>query len=361
MRAITACRTATLGGHLLSCDRCGASLPVYNSCRNRHCPKCQTLAKERWLEARQNELLPIDYFHVVFTLPHEIHSLAAHAPRWVYAELFRSAASTLLDFGDDPRWLGGQIGLSAILHTWGQTLARHVHVHAVVTGGALSRDRARWIPARPGFLFPVKALAVVFRTRFVDALRHGLGRGEIATPADLDADALIAALYAKDWVVYSKRPFAGPRSVLDYLGRYTHRIGITNDRLLDFDGDTVRFRYRDYRDDNKTKVLALDTDEFLRRFLMHVLPRGFTRIRHYGLLASRDKTAKITRCLLLLGRPPPPPSETLSARELMLRITRIDIERCPVCRRGRLVRAQTLPRRPFPPRAARAPPADGTT
>ena len=344
MQAIETCRTAALGGHRETCDTCGAERLAYNSCRNRHCPKCQTLAKERWLAARRADLLPIDYFHVVFTLPHPLNPLAQGNPRVIYTLLFRAVAATLTTFARDPRHLGGDVGGTAILHTWGQNLSQHLHLHCVVTGGALTQDGARWIAAPPGFLFPVRALAKVFRGKYLDALRRAFAAGQLVLAgsiAPLAEPGAFAAwlqeLRQHAWVVYAKRPLAGPTQVLEYLGRYTHRVAISNDRLLSHTDGLVRFRWKDYADDHRVKVMALEAEEFIRRFLLHVVPGGFVRIRHFGFLANRTRRAKLARCRVLLAPPPtpaPPASESVPA--LMLRLTGIDIERCPVCQRGRL-------------------------
>jgi hypothetical protein len=344
LRAIATCRTAALGGHTEACDRCGAIRIAYNSCRNRHCPKCQTLAKERWLAARRAELLPVEYFHVVFTLPHALNPLAQGNPRVLYTLLFRAARETLATFGDDPRHLGGELGGIAILHTWGQTLVQHLHLHCVVTGGALTRDGARWLPAKRGFLFPVRALARVFRGKYLAGLRRAFERqalrfaGSVAGLADPTAfGQFLAALRAHDWVVYAKPPFAGAAQVLEYLGRYTHRVAISNDRLVSVDADQVRFRWKDSAHGNRVKTMTLPAEEFLRRFLLHVLPGGFVRIRHFGLLANRGRAAKLARCRELLTAVPPeapPAPDTVAA--LMLRLTGVDLTRCPVCRQGHL-------------------------
>ena len=271
LEAIATCRTAVLGGHREVCESCGGMRITYNSCRNRHCPKCQTLAKERWLEARRAELLPVEYFHVVFTLPHALNALAQGNPRVLYALLFHAVRDTLLAFGHDPRHLGGEIGVTAILHTWGQTLCQHLHLHCIVTGGALAPDGARWIPARPGFLFPVRALSQVFRAKYLAALRQAFTAGRLSfagsTAPQADPTAFAAwlrQLRARDWVVYAKAPFAGPQQVLGYLGRYTHRVALSNDRLVGFGEGIVRLRWKDYAHGSAVKVMALDADEFLR-------------------------------------------------------------------------------------------------
>ena len=333
LRAIAACRTAALGGHTQTCDQCGATRSAYNSCRNRHCPKCQGAAQATWLAARQAELLPIPYFHVVFTLPQALNSLAQGNPRVLYTALFRAAADTLLTFGRDLLHLGGTVGVTAILHTWGQNLSQHLHLHCVVTGGALTADRAHWIAAKPGFLFPVRALSPVFRAKFLDALRAAFDRGALAFAAgtaDLAAPAtfahLLAGLRTTPWVVYAKPPFGGPAQVLAYLGRYTHRVALSNARLVDLRDGIVRFRWKDYADHERVKVMALTADEFLRRFLLHVVPRGFMRIRHFGLLANRHRRSLITRCRAALAAPVPDPPAASP--------TTAGVVHCPVCRVG---------------------------
>ena len=335
LRAIETCRTPALGGHLERCDHCGATRAVYHSCRNRHCPQCQALAQTRWVEARRAELLPIPYFHVVFTLPHALNSLAQARPRLVYALLFHCATDTLQSFARDPRHLGGELGLTAILHTWGQNLSQHVHLHCVVTGGALANDGSRWIPARRRFLFPVRALSKLFRGKYLAALRKASAHGRI--PPEVDLSGLLRAVQGAPWVVYAKPPFGGPEPVLAYLGRYTHRIAIRNERILRLRSGVVSFRWRDYADANRTKVMALPAEEFLRRFLHHVVPAGFQRIRHFGLLANRRRSRALARCreLLHASTPPaPPPRE--STVELVARLTGFDLLACPVCREGTL-------------------------
>jgi putative transposase/transposase-like zinc-binding protein len=345
MRAIEACRTPALGAQAVQCDRCGLIELRYHSCRNRHCPKCQTLAKEHWLQARCAELLPVEYFHVVFTLPHALNALAQGNRKQIYDLLFRAASETLLTFGRNPRWLGGEIGATMVRHTWGQHLGQHLHVHCVVTGGALSSDGSRWIPAKKGFLFPVRALSRVFRGKYLEALQAAHGRGELCFTGELARLAepqgfarLLAELRSQDWVVYSKPPFAGPEQVLAYLGRYTHWVAISNERLLDLNDGTVRFRYRDYARANRVKVMRLEAPEFIRRFLLHVLPPGFMRIRYYGLLANRCRAERLGRCRALLGQPAPEPQELEAVEAAMLRLTGLDIQRCPYCREGRLQR-----------------------
>ena len=350
LRAIAQCRTAALGGHRAVCTTCGAERITYNSCRNRHCPKCQRVTTERWLAARQRDLLPIEYFHVVFTVPHALNPLAQSHPRLTYRLLFQAAASTLIRFGRDPRHLGGDVGVTAVLHTWGQTLTQHVHLHCLVTGGALARDGTRWIAAHPGFLFPVRALAQVFRGRYLAGLGRAFARGELHFTGGLAAladpaafGAWLTELRQHAWVVYCKPPFAGPDHVLAYLGRYTHRVAISNDRLLGLADSRVRFRWRDYADGDRAKIMALDADEFLRRFLLHVVPDRFVRTRHFGLLANRRRTARLAQCRALLDQPPPTvPAAPESVRALMLRVLGIDIDRCPICQLGTLQRLAVL-------------------
>ena len=362
--AILACRTAALGGQMLVCDSCGAAHFVYHSCRDRHCPKCQTLAKERWLAARAAELLPVPYFHLVFTLPHELNVLVPSHARLVYELLFASAAHTLSEFGRNPRWLGGQIGITLVLHTWAQDLSRHVHVHGVVTGGALSAD-GHWLGARNSFLFPVHALSSVFRGKYLDGLQQARDTGVLADCAWTD-DAwrkFLQHLRRHDWVVYAKRPFGGPQTVLDYLGRYTHRVAISNHRLVEA-GDEVAFRYRDRTPHGKErrKVMRLPGVEFLHRFLLHVLPQGFKRIRHYGLTASRCKETQLAACRVQLNLPPPQSTPVETADAFMQRVTGIDLHRCPDCGKGRLLLVATWRAIPHPrvqalTHCATAPPA----
>ncbi len=308
LRAIARCRTAGLGGHVDRCDACGHRAVSYNSCRNRHCPKCQAQARARWLAARERDLLDVPYVHVVFTLPHALLPLVRRNAAFVYTLLFQASAATLLEIAADPRHLGAQIGLLSILHTWGQTLVRHPHVHCVVPAGGLSRDRRRWIrPRYAGFFLPVRVLRRVFRGKVVAALRRAYRRGDLelaGATADLRDptrwSAFIDALFRTDWVVYAKPAFGGAPAVLRYLGRYTHRVAISNHRLLAFDGDHVTFRWRDYARGNAWRTMSLSAAEFLRRFVQHVLPRGFARIRQFGYLANACRTARLATIRRLL-------------------------------------------------------------
>ena len=353
IRALSECRTAALGGHLEACDRCGNRRAVYHSCRNRHCPKCQSLAQADWIEARRADLLPVEYFHVVFTLPHELCPLALYRPRVVYDLLFRAATETLAAFACDPRHFsgktsdkrGGTLGITAILHTWAQNLSLHPHLHCVVTGGALSSDQESFLtPRHKGFLFPVRALSKVFRAKFLDGLMRDFESGKLGD--DTSVPMLSKKLRSCDWVVYAKPPFAGPERVLAYLGAYTHRIAISNHRILSIQQNRVAFRYRDSADGNKQKVMYLDILEFIRRFLLHVLPRGFVRIRHYGLLANRNRKEKIERCRDLLAATKPEEATQQTRRERLLELIGVDIERCPACGEGRMVVVGEIDRLP---------------
>jgi hypothetical protein len=327
MTAIEVCRTAALGGHVERCEDCAHTRIAYNSCRNRHCPKCQWPAAQAWLAAREAELLPVPYFHVVFTLPAALGAVAYQNKAKVYGLLFTAAAATLTTIAADPKHLGADIGLTAVLHTWGQNLQHHPHLHCIVPGGGLSPDCKRWIACKSGFFLPVRVLSRLFRRLFLQGLKAMHAGGKLAHFTDLatlnDADqfeAYLATLRKTEWVVYAKRPFAGPKQVLAYLARYTHRVAIANSRLLDLDATHVRFRWKDYRENrhHQHKVMRLDVGEFMRRFLLHVLPTGFHRIRHYGLFANGHRADKLALCQTLLGVSPrtteqgddaePPPS-----------------------------------------------------
>jgi hypothetical protein len=352
MRAIEICRTAYLGGHVERCDRCGFEKIAYNSCRNRHCPKCQALAKAEWLEKRKAELLPVDYFHLVFTLPHELNGLALCNKKMIFDALFKAASQTLEEFAADPKHgLGGRIGFTAILHTWDQKLLDHFHLHCLVAGGAVSYDGGRFIHAKSGYLFPVRALSKVFRGKFIDSLKKMFASGDLTLPGKIaylgtpeGSSDLIGQLWQKEWVVYSKAPFNGPEKVLDYLGRYTHRVAIANHRIVKVEDGLITFRYRDRADGDKCKQLTLEADEFIRRFLLHVLPDSFVRIRHYGFLANRCKKQLLPRCRELLGlRPDPPEVLPETTQERMLRLTGVDVGLCPCCKHGQMQRVAELP------------------
>jgi hypothetical protein len=352
MSAIELCRTAELGGHTEVCLDCGLVRCAYNSCRNRHCPKCQGQARADWLAARQAELLPVPYFHVVFTLPAPVAEIAFQNKEAVYAILFRTAAETLRRIAADPKHLGAEIGLVAVLHTWGQTLHHHPHLHCVVPGGGLSpacpRPRSggtRWVACRPGFFLPVRVLSRLFRRLFLEELRIAFEAGDLGffgALADLAEPAAFTRRLRKlrrvDWVVYAKPPFGGPAQVLAYLGRYTHRVAIANSRLISMTDDEVAFRWKDYRHHGKSKVMTLGAHEFIRRFLLHTLPDGFHRIRHYGFLANGHRAAKLALCRkLLMVRPPSPAAEQSDDGAL-----RRTLDRCPCCG-GAMITLATLP------------------
>ena len=315
-RALQNCRTAGLGGHLDACPQCGFQAISYNSCRNRHCPKCQAQARERWLATREQELLPTSYFHVVFTVPHELNLLALDNPRQFYDLLFTATAATLLEIAADPKHLGAEIGILSILHTWGQNLLAHPHIHCVIPAGGISPDHSRWVhPRYPGFFLPVKVLSRVFRGKFIAGLKRLYRRKQLrcAGPSAALADdkqfrELLRRLHLQDWVVYAKPALGGPRQVLRYLGRYTHRVAISNHRLLSFDGERVTFRWKDYAHGSKTRQMTLAAREFLRRFFLHVLPKGFVRIRHFGFLGNRFRAARVQLGRQLLANAPLPPT-----------------------------------------------------
>lgn len=349
LRDLVRCRTAALGGHVEGCDRCGFTRVAYNSCRNRHCPKCQGAARAAWLDRQAADLLPVEYFHVVFTLPSAAGPLALQNPRLVYGALFRSAAESLTELAADPRRLGAHLGFLAVLHTWGQSLALHPHVHCVVPGGGLSEDGSAWVSGRAGFLVPVVPLGRLFRGKFLARLAdlHAHGRLTLAgSLRDLAAGRPFAdwldGLRGTDWVVYAKRPFGGPERVLQYLARYTHRVAISNHRLVGMDDDTVSFRWKDYADGNKPKVMTVDGIEFVRRFLQHVLPTGFVRIRHFGFLANGVRDEKLARCRELLGAAAPTREEPARAGDGIADRTARPC--CPVCRSGSLVVRELIPR-----------------
>lgn len=353
MRAIEVCRTAVLGGHVEECDQCGTQRIAYNSCRNRHCPKCQMLDKEAWVEAQQQVLLPVPYFHVVFTIPSELKALALGNQQVVYGLLFKAASETLLELSADPDYLGAQIGFTAVLHTWSQTLSYHPHLHCIVTGGGLSAEGKRWVRSRRKFFLPVRVLSRLFRGKLLAYLKTAYEQGELAFSASTIAyekamafQALLNSGYAREWVVYCKPPFAGPEKMLEYLGRYSHRVAISNERLVRMEGDQVTFRYRDRTDQDRVKGMTLAAEEFIRRFLRHVLPPQFTKIRHYGILSARNRSTKLRRCQQMLGQTgatAPTAPIALPWQERLKRLTGVDPRICPHCGQGRMQRKEILP------------------
>ena len=356
MTAIEVCRTAALGGHLERCDRCGHERNAYNSCRDRHCPKCQCLARAQWIQDRQSELLNVPYFHVVFTVPEQIAAIAYQNKEVVYGILFQATAETLKIIAADPKHLGAEIGFFAVLHTWGQNLQIHPHLHCVVPGGGLSPDGQRWVSCRPDFFLPVRVLGHLFRRLFLESLQKAFDSGKLQFFAALESfrqpevfAGLVARMKACQWVVYAKRPFAGPQQVLEYVGRYTHRVAISNNRLLDMENGQVRFQWKDYRDDGKIKTMTLSAAEFIRRFLLHVLPNGFQRIRYYGLLGNRYRKEKLAQCRRLLGMSPPSAHTNPSPAEKAYRdryeeLTGKSLHQCPQCQQGRMLVVEILPR-----------------
>jgi len=360
LRALGCCRTAALGGHLERCDNpeCGYQRPAYNSCRNRHCPKCGGQAQARWVQSRLSQLLPVPYFHVVFTLPEPLAQLALHNQRLLYTLLFRAAAATLRSVAADPKHLGARLGFFAVLHTWGQTLAHHPHLHCVVPGGGLSPDGQRWIPARrcqdgTHFFLPVRLLSARFRRLFLEDLIQAFKDGHLDFQGSFQTlsrpqafRSWVRALALRKWVVYSQPPMAGPAQVVEYLGRYTHRVALSNHRLLGLDDHAVTFTWKDYRDAGRTKILELHPSEFLRRFLLHVLPRGFVRIRHFGFLANSARDTRLDHVRRLLGLTLPQlllpvPPVRLQTLERLLTPSAPDL--CPICRCGQMIRAELLP------------------
>jgi putative transposase/transposase-like zinc-binding protein len=361
LRDLARCRTAALGGHVEHCLDCGHERPAYNSCRNRHCPKCQAGTRARWLEREATFLLPVEYHHVVFTVPAELSALARANPTVLYETLFQAASATLREVAANPKRLGAQIGVLMALHTWGQNLRHHPHLHCVCTGGGLSCDKQarvaavpHWRSCRPGFFLPVRVLSRLFRGKFLDRLRTAFDQGRLIFPGELlrlqQADAFarwLTPLYAQDWVVYAKRPFGGPEQVLKYLARYTHRVAISNSRLLKLADGQVTFRYKDYADAHRHKTMTLSADEFLRRFVQHVLPKGFVKIRHYGLLANRPREERLALCrrLLFVKLAGEPGASATGVCHTALGVEPVCERRCPHCSSQRLVYRELPPQR----------------
>lgn len=349
MNAIESCRTSKLGGHIDECDNCGHIRISYNSCRNRHCPKCQGLAKERWLMDRKSDLLPVEYFHVVFTVPDTLNPLILRNQKEIYGILFKSVSETLLELGKDPKYLGAEIGFIGILHTWGQNLMDHPHIHCIVPGGGLSFDSNRWISTREQFLIPIKVLSRLFRGKFLSYLKAAYSKDKFKFYGNIqdlteekEFNELVDSLYKREWVVYSKPPFKSPEYVLEYLGRYTHRVAISNNRITDITDGKVTYKYRDYKDGNKDKLMTVEAHEFIRRFLLHILPDNFVKIRHYGILSNRNRNTKLKRCKEILGISTKKSKEKISWQELLKELTGKDPRICPHCNIGRLVRKEIL-------------------
>ena len=353
MRAIEICRTAYLGGHVDECDHCGALRISYNSCRNRHCPKCQSLDKERWLESRKRELLPTQYFHAVFTLPEGIRSLSLRNQKVIYNIFFRAVSETIRELSKEKKHLGAVIGFIAILHTWSQTLIHHPHVHCIITGGGLSLDGTRWVSCRQDFFIHVKVLSKVFRGKFLDYLKKAYDRKDLKFPGKVEFlaeknafNAMLSELYNQEWVVYCKPPLENAEQAIEYLGRYTHRVAISNERIVRLEGVSVTFSYRDSSDNDKIKYMRLDAQEFIRRFLLHILPDKFVKIRHYGLLSNRGKGIKLALCRELLGvlvNSEHEDSRKETWEDLLIRLTGINPRLCPVCGQGRMHIKERLP------------------
>lgn len=337
---IISCRTASLGGHLDECDNCGHTRISYNSCRNRHCPKCQTFAKERWLDERKKDLLPIPYFHVVFTIPEELNFLTLLNQKQLYSILFKAASETLLELSRDHKYLGAEIGFTSILHTWGQNLMNHPHLHCIVPSGGLSLDGNRWINSKEDFFISVKVLSKKFRGKFLYYLKKQYysnqlkfsGKAEELKYKDV-FQCFIDRLYNKKWVVYCKPPFGSAEHVLEYLGRYTHRVAISNNRIIASENGLVVFKWKDYRDNNKEKYMTVTAEEFIRRFLMHILPSKFVKIRHYGILSNRSRLTKLKKCKIMLkvSMSKIDNPKKLSSAELLAKLTGVDINICPCC------------------------------
>ncbi len=354
MNAIEICRTAELGGHVDECDTCNEVRISYNSCRNRHCPKCQGLDKEKWVEARKHELLPTNYFHVVFTLPDTIRPVALRNQKCVYNMLFKACSETLKELALDPQYLGIRIGFIALLHTWTRQLLDHPHLHCIVSGGGLSLDGSQWISCRKKFFIPVKVLSRLFRGKFLFYLKKAWNAGELVFPGKIEHlrerktfQAFLNDLYQPEWVVYCKPPFHNTETVMDYLGRYSHRVAISNDRLVKMEAGRVSFRYRDSRDKDRMKVTSLDAHEFIRRFLLHVLPDNFMKIRHYGFLCNRNKKATLQSVRELLGfdkNDESPDQANESWEELLFRLTGVNPRLCPACGKGIMRRKGILPK-----------------
>lgn len=350
IEAIEKCRTAELGGHINKCDHCGHQTVFYNSCRNRHCPKCQSLAKERWLLDRKVDLLPVEYFHVVLTIPNQLNALALRNQKVLYDILFKAGSEALLELGKDSKHLGAEIGFITILHTWGQNLMDHPHLHCIVPGGGLALDGDRWISSPHQFFIPFKALSRLFRGKFLYYLKKAFQNDKLKFTGEIlylnkqqTFGKLLNELYKVEWVTYCKPPFRDSEQLLEYLGRYTHRVAISNQRIIKFEDDKVTFRWRDYKDDNKIKLMTLNVFEFIRRFLLHILPQRFVKIRHYGILSNRSRCTKLKKCREFLGLIDKVKQKSkLSWEDLLFKLTGINHRNCPICGQGKMITEEIL-------------------
>jgi len=352
LRNIVSCRTSALGGHVKKCDKCGHQEVYFNSCRDRHCPKCQAAARAEWLEARAQDLLPgVEYFHIVFTIPAILNSVTIQNKRLIYTILFRAASETLLTIAYDPKHLGAQIGFLSLLHTWGQNLGLHPHVHCVVPGGGISPDGKQWISSRKDFFLPVRVLSSLFQKKFLYYLAQAFGKGEVSFRGNVQSltdehnwKQFVGALKKSKWVVYAKPPFGCADRVLKYLARYTHRVAITNQRLLDLDNGKVKFHWKDYANENVQRIMSLDAVEFIRRFLRHTWPSGFMRIRHYGFLSNRNRKEKLALCRELITHSKEPQSNNVESPDRTVSEPQEyeDIDRCPTCKEGRMCLVETI-------------------
>lgn len=358
MDAIEKCRTSRLGGHVDECDSCGHIRISYNSCRNRHCPKCQSSARERWLGNRMEELLPVGYFHVVFTIPEELNPMVLRNTKIIYGILFKAASETLLELGRDRRHLGADIGFIAVLHTWGQNMMEHPHLHCIVPGGGLSFDGERWIaPRKKDFFVPVDVLSSLFKGKFLHYLKKAYEERKLRFPgeiAKLEAKSEFtrykSSLYERKWITYCKPPFGGPEQVLEYIGRYTHRVAISNRRIVSIEHERVTFKYKDYKDDSKTKEMTITAEEFIRRFLLHILPDGFVKIRYYGILSGRNKKKMLGKCKEILNQVETEREDKRKYRSEGTESAENDVFRCPCCRCGTMrIRQVLFPDKLYPP------------
>lgn len=355
LSSIQYCKTASLGGHIYECDECGETTIAYNSCRNRHCPKCQTYAKELWIYERSKSLLPTHYFHMVFTVPEQLNSLILFNQKELYSILFSSVSETLLELAKDKKYLNADIGFTTVLHTWGQNLMNHPHIHCIVPGGGLSLDKSKWIKSKRKFFIPVKVLSRKFKGKFLYYLNKLYLDNKLVFPESISElssrnifNEFKDLLYKKEWIVYSKAPFKSAAYVVQYLGRYTHRVAISDNRIIKVDNKNVVFKWRDYKDKNKEKIMTLKADEFIRRFTMHILPDRFVKIRHYGILGNRNKKLKFKRCIEIF-RVKPRDDEKLSSAELLFKLTGIKIGMCKVCEKGNLIEKGVLMPRSYSP------------